>query len=195
MRILLALSILAASWFGAAGAQTSEPDYLIRPGDTLDISVLEDPGLNRQVLVRPDGKISLPLAGTLEAEGLTPERLQADISRRLAKDFVTAPTVSVALTSFNRDEDLAQIFIIGAVNSPGRYEVELPIDVLEALALAGGPGVFAARTRIQVRRRGNLGDQILTFNYETIENGLVPSAAIDLADRDVIVVPERGLFE
>lgn len=180
-------------------SETVAQGYLIRIGDTLDISVLEDPGLNRQVLVRPDGRISLPLAGTLDAAGRTPEALQVDVRRRLASNFVEPPTVDVAVTGLStqpvEEAAVATIYVVGEVNNPGSYDVELPIDILQALALSGGPGVFAARKRIQVRRRGSDGETVFLFDYDSVADGTVPSPPISLVAGDVIVVPERGLFE
>jgi polysaccharide export outer membrane protein len=186
--------ILAAA--GVSKAQT----YLLQPGDRIEVSVLEDPGLNRAVLVRPDGRISLPLAGTIVAGGQTPEAVEAAIRRALSRQFVQPPTVTVALVSVADPAAVAAagsatVYVIGEVNQPGALNVTLPIDVLQALALAGGPGTFAARQRIQVRRRGAGGETVLLFDYDMIEDGLVPSAEIALADGDVIVVPERRLFE
>jgi polysaccharide export outer membrane protein len=186
--------ILAAA--GVSKAQT----YLLQPGDRIEVSVLEDPGLNRAVLVRPDGRISLPLAGSIMAGGQTPEAVEAAIRRALSRQFVQPPTVTVALVSVADPAAVAAagsatVYVIGEVNQPGALNVTLPIDVLQALALAGGPGTFAARQRIQVRRRGAGGETVLLFDYDMIEDGLVPSAEIALADGDVIVVPERRLFE
>ena len=107
--------------------------------------------------------------------------------------------MTVSLVGLGDDEQadeiaagsLARIYVIGAVSAPGAYDVELPIDVLQALANAGGPDVFAARDRIQVRRAA----EVLIFDYEQIEDGVVPPNLIEMADGDVLVVPERGLFE
>ena len=176
-------------------------DYSIRIGDRLDVSVIEDPGLNRQVLVRPDGRISLPLAGTLVAAGRTPEALQAAIRQALARDFVSPPTVTVALaalapeTSVVDDATTATIYVVGQVGSPGRFDVPTPIDALQMLAVAGGPSPFAARQRIQIRRRSGGAEQVLLFDYDLVERGLAPGGAVALMDGDVIVVPERRLFE
>lgn len=197
IRAILAFA-LAALWAFGAAAQ----DYRLQPGDTIEVSVLEDPGLNRQVLIRPDGKVSLPLAGTVQAAGLTPEAVQRAVRGRLAGDFVEPPTVTVSLLGLGAEdleeeapEGLASVYVLGQVGAPGRYDVLRPVDILQALALAGGPGVFAARERIQVRRRESGGDVLMLFNYDDVEEGRVPLAPIDLRDGDVIVVPERGLFE
>ena len=179
----------------------SAQDYSIQPGDRLEISVLEDPGLNRTVLVRPDGRFSMPLAGTINAAGSTPEQVQALIRRRLSGAFVTPPEVTVALAQVGDPEafetsDVMSIYILGQVARPGVYEVQAPIDALGALAVAGGTGNFAALSRIQVRRRvPGAGESVFMLDYKSIEDGAVPSTFIELQDGDVIVVPERRLFE
>jgi polysaccharide export outer membrane protein len=188
--------VAALLWATVAAAQ----DYLIRLGDRLDVSVLEDPAIGRQVLVRPDGRITLPLAGTLDAAGRTPEALAVAIRRALARDFVEPPTVTVAVVGLGVEAlpegatGAGTIYVLGQVGAPGRYDVALPIDILQMLAVAGGPGVFAATQRIQVRRRQS-GDQIFLFDYDAVEHGTVPLTPIELRDGDVVVVPERGLFE
>lgn len=191
--VALAASLLMV---GAAAAQS----YLIQPGDRLSISVLEDATLNRQVLVRPDGRISLPLAGSVQAGGRTPEAVEQAIRRALSRDFVQPPTVTVSLESLAEPGradpgSLAKVFVIGQVAQPGRYDLETPIDLLQALAVAGGPGVFAATSRVQVRRRVDGAETVLLYNYDLIEDGMVPSESILLRDGDVVVVPQRGLFE
>lgn len=202
-RFLIALTAILTS-LGAVvpGSNTWAQDYLVQIGDRLSISVLEDPGLNRTVLVRPDGRITLPLAGSLEAAGSTPEALQARIRNSLSSQFVQPPTVTVSVESLGAGANqalqagtAATVYVIGQVARPGNYEVALPMDVLQLLAIAGGPGTFAARDRIQIRRRGAGGETVLLFDYDSIEGGTVPSADIAIADGDVIVVPERRLFE
>lgn len=186
--------------FLALAGTAAGQDYRIQPGDRLDVTVIEDPSLNRQVLVRPDGKISMPLAGTVVAGGRTPEQVAAAIRSGLARDFVQPPSVTVALIELAQpgqvtNETLAQIYLVGQVRAPGRYDVVLPLDALQALALAGGPDVFAAQHRIQIRRRGESGQTVILFDYDLVEDGAVPVEAIDLQDGDVIVIPERGLFD
>ncbi|MEO0621394.1 MAG: polysaccharide biosynthesis/export family protein [Pseudomonadota bacterium] len=193
--------MLGAVMAPQASAQSDEAAeaevYVLVPGDVVEISVLEDSSLNRSVLVRPDGKISLPLAGTLDAEDRTPEELQAAIRDRLAEDFIEPPTVTVSLvnTAAEEDEDLQLIYVIGQVGNPGRFEIEDPVDMLQALAIAGGPSVFAATTRIQLRKRDeNGGETVTLFDYDAVQEGNGTGLLV-VDDGDVVVVPERGLFE
>lgn len=187
-----------------AKAQDVEGPYLLGPGDVVDISVLEDPELNRQVLVRPDGKIALPIAGTLTAGGRSPEELMRVIRGRLAGNFIEPPNVTVSLVSLSsdeeeEDEDLRSVFILGEVNRPGRYDYEQdePMNVLQALTLAGGPGIFAARKRIQIREAVETTDTLRLFDYDAAEDGFLAADTdlATLADGAIIIVPERGLFE
>jgi polysaccharide export outer membrane protein len=197
LRLISFCFALAMAFGGSAAAQSGRADeYRIAIGDRLSISVLEDPGLNQTVLVRPDGRISLPLAGTVDARGRSPEELQAAIRRALARDFIDPPTVTVAVTGLGPEETvLARIYVIGQVASPGALDVELPLDILQALALAGGPSAFAATRRIQVRRTTNGRQSVQLFDYDQIDSGALPYVDFSMADGDVIVVPERGLFE
>jgi polysaccharide export outer membrane protein len=185
----------------AAAPASTASAYTIAPGDRLDISVLEDPTLNRQVLVRPDGKISMPLAGTIDVSGHTPEEVQSIVRARLSKHFVAPPNVTVALSGVGAEAALGEqglpaFYVMGEVNKPGRYafDVEKPVSVLQALSIAGGLGVFAARSRIQVRHSAEGAGSMQLFDYDAIESGDAASAPIMIQDGDVIVVPERGLF-
>ena len=184
-------------------AQETPPPYRLQPGDTILISVLEDPELDREVLILPDGRISLPVAGSLVAAGRTPVELQAAIRARLRSNFVKPPSVTVGVSSLApEDEDdanLNEVFVLGEVASPGRYEydAEKPISVIKALSLAGGLGPFAARGRIQVREAEGQTERMRLFDYDSAEEGLLNTIRdLDpLQDGAVILVPERGLFE
>ncbi len=197
-RRLLAWLIAGLCVAGSAQAQTEDTgDYALAPGDRIDISVLEDPTLNRQALVRPDGKISMPLAGAIAVAGLTPEAAQGLIRRRLAKDFIEPPNVTVSLVAVGEEASLPAFYVLGEVALPGRFtfDEEKPITVLQALSRAGGLGVFAARKRVQVRRYVENIEMLQLFDYDAVESGegLLPPLFIE--DGDVIVVPESGLFE
>jgi len=195
-RSLLFFASLLLALAGVARAQVDGGGvYRIQPGDALSVSVLEDPGLNQSVLVRPDGRISLPLVGALVVEGLSPEQARDLIRDRLARDFVTPPTVNVALQSAVEQTDTVKVYVLGQVGSGGLYEVETPIDLLQLLAIAGGPGPFAATERIQLRSNVDGREEVRFFNYALVEDGATPIERIPVREGDVIVVPERGLFE
>lgn len=196
MAAVWSLMLLAT---GVAQAQTAER-YVLQPGDVVAVSVLEDPLLDRQILIAPDGRIALPLAGTIEAEGLTAEQLQRTIQKRLRKNFVEPPSVTVALVSTpEEEEELREVYVLGEVTRPGRYEYdsEKSITVIQALTLAGGLGPFAATERIQVREVVSSTETLRLFNYEAAQDGLLNTSRdlSALQDGAVIVVPERGLFE
>lgn len=204
---LLVWAVLA--WAAAAAmtqnamAQEAPPPYRLQPGDTILVSVLEDPELDREVLILPDGRISLPVAGSMVAAGRTPVELQSVIRGRLRSNFVKPPSVTVAVSELAPESedaaDLNEVFVLGEVASPGRYEydAEKPISVMKALSLAGGLGPFAARARIQVREAEGQTERMRLFDYDEVEDGLINTVRdLDpLQDGAVIVVPERGLFE
>lgn len=195
----LFLVIVAALISGAVHAQDA---YTFKPGDTLDISVLEDANLNRQVLVRPDGRISIPLVGDVIAAGQTPESLKASIADGLASNFSIAPNVTVALSAVgvpavSYAPATVSVYILGQVNNPGAFEVEPGSSILQVLSIAGGLGTFAAPKRIQVRSTDpkSGAETVRGFNYDAYVNGGVAGATLRLRDGDVIIVPERHLFE
>ncbi len=201
--LVLGLIVIAAN--PAARADEPVEPYLLAPGDRLEVTVLEDPELNRQVLVLPDGKISLPIAGTMTAGGKTPDQVRNTIRARLAGNFIEPPNVTVSVTSLaeelaeEEDDELLSVYILGEVNRPGRYEYdsEEPINVLQALTFAGGPGIFAARHRIQVREMIEETETLRLFDYDAAEDGMLATNRdlATLSDGAIIVVPERGLFE
>lgn len=211
----VAAALLLAGLAGGATAQTSEeaqpevspeevlpedlPRYTLNPGDRVEISVLEDPALNRTVLVLPDGRITLPIAGTIIASGRTPEQVAAEVTRRLASIFVSPPTVTVSATGVSlAGAELAPpqlVYVLGQVRSPGAVPIITPITVIQTLALVGGPGPFAAQSRIQIHREVDGVKTVELFDYESVEKGRSAEMGPILADGDVIIVPERSLFD
>jgi len=191
MRILIFLLCLCGAT-SAAQAQT------LKPGDTLSISVMQDSKLDRNVVIDPSGQIAMPLAGHIRADGLTPQALENVIKNRLRSNYKDESLdVSVALTnSAVPEEDLKpKIFITGEILRPGSYVVRQKTTLMQAIALAGGLGPFAAKRRIMVRRRGGPGEDIFMFDYRAYEAGQDLEGNITLRAGDVIMVPERGLFE
>jgi polysaccharide export outer membrane protein len=164
----------------AAGADTA---YQIGPEDVLDISVWKNPELSRTVPVRPDGKVSLPLVNDIQAAGLTPAALREQVAARLA-DFIPSPEVSVMV----REVHSRKVAVVGAVRTPGRFELKSTMTVLEVIALAQGFTDFASRDRIVVLRTEGGTTKRLPFNYRRIAEGATQENFVVLPG-DIIVVP------
>ena len=178
----------------AALAQSAS--YRIQPGDQLQITVLEDETLNRELLVTPDGQISVPLAGTVRVSGQTVDAVEKTIADRLASNFAVRPNVFVALSSVDETAGQYTVYVLGQVNSPGPIQIEQGTTLLQALALAGGPARFAANKRIQLRRTDATGqERLYLFNFNAVERGSAITSMITLREGDVLIVPERRLFE
>lgn len=178
----------------------AQDGYRLRPGDVLRIEVVEDAGLNRNVLIAPDGRISVPLAGTVQASGRTIDTVQGELVQRLSASFATPPTVFVALdrladrrpsTGGASAAPTIDIFVIGEAAKTGRIEIKPGSTLLQAFAQMGGFSKFAAKKRIQLRRGGTT----YTYDYTAIENGTSTAGDTVLTTGDVIVVPQRRLFE
>lgn len=182
------------------GVAASAQEYRLRSGDVVQIEVLEDATLNRSAIVLPDGRISLPLAGSVRVAGRTISEVQSELSSRLAAGFATPPTVFVSVGSLADRTPAAprviDIFVLGAANAPGRIEVSPGTTLLQAIAQAGGLSPFAAKKRIQLRRVDKSGNEkVYRLNFDAIENGEASGGTTRLVDGDVIVIPQRKLFE
>lgn len=192
--LLIALAI--------AGSAHAQAEFRLGSGDQLRIEILEDPSLNREVLVLPDGSFSFPLAGAVTAGGRTTTEVEAALAAALAPNFATSPSVSVsvarlgerAATGGRRQID---VYLMGEVEGGGLLQVDRGTTVLQALALSGGFTRFAATKRIQLRRTDpRTGAQsVFSIDYRAIEQGVSDIGNSVLADGDVIIVPERRLFE
>ena len=190
--LLAVLAVLLA----APMAIAQSAGYRIQPGDQLAITVLEDDTLNRQLLVLPDGTISVPLAGTIRAGGRSVESVEGVIADQLASNFAVRPSVFVSVVSVDETYGTFPIFVMGQVATPGAVEVEPGTTMLQAIALAGGLDRFAATKRIQLRRSDSTGqERLYLFNFKAVERGGAIQSMITLREGDVIIVPERRLFE
>ena len=187
MRVLLGLLLACAFSTAAAGQE-------LQVGDVIEVTVYQDPKLNRQVVVGPTGMISFPLAGHIQAGGTTPRALESALRSRLRGKYATDLDITVSLVT--RDEgQKPRIFVTGEVNRPGSHVVQPGVTVLQAIALSGGLGPFAAKQRIQILRRVAGEETVHVFNYRAFESGQDVKGNIELHAGDVIIVPERGLFE
>ena len=186
---ILALVLCVAWTFGAAVSHAAD-SYTLNPGDILDIAVWKEEGMERQVVVLPDGQISFPLAGHIKAAGMTPKQLQAVLHKRL-KNYFADPSITVSVVQVSGNK----IFVIGQVNSPGEFLANRPVDVMQALSLAGGLTTFAAQDEIRVLRRGANGkQQALRFNYSDVSKGQNLDSNVVLKSGDIVVVPTSGIF-
>lgn len=188
--------------FLAVTPSLAEDGYKLRPGDILRIEVVEDAGLSRPALIAPDGRVTLPLAGSVQAAGRTIEAVQSDLISRLTPSFAAPPTVFVSIDRLadrtgggggggTRGGPTIDIYVLGEAGKTGRVDIKPGTTVLQGLAQIGGFTKFAAKKRVQVRR----GSQVYNINYVAIENGTSNAGDMVLAAGDVIIVPQRKLFE
>jgi polysaccharide export outer membrane protein len=168
-------------------AQDSSPvgDYLVGPGDILNISVWKDESLTRQCVVLPDGKIAFPLIGQVAASGRTVADISKELEQKLAR-FVPGVDLSVGVHQVNS----LIVYVIGRVNSPGRFVLNTDVNVLQALSMAGGLNPFAKRGDIKIFREvEGGGTKVYTFDYDAVSSGDNIRGNIRLKRGDVIVVP------
>lgn len=203
--LFLGLALILVDWQRAVGqsandaavstdrtaqseSSTSRPHddkFVIGNDDVLAISVWNEPNLTRSIPVRSDGKISLPLAGEMQATGKTPVQLEHDISEKL-KGFITAPEVNVTVEKVNS----RKFNILGEVGKPGSYPLTASTTIVDAIALAGGLRDFAKKTGIYVLRKGADGhENHLRFNYKDYIKGKNSIQNIKLEPEDTVIVP------
>jgi len=168
----------------AAKPATDDPNYIIGPEDELIVNVWRESDISRSVPVRPDGKISLPLLNDVQASGLTPMQLGAEITTRLKK-FIAEPQVTIIVSRVNSQ----RIYIVGEVGHAGAFTLVPNMTVLEALSSAGGCSVFAKQTKIYILRVENGHESRLHFNYKEVLSGERMEQNILLKPGDTIVVP------
>jgi polysaccharide export outer membrane protein len=161
-----------------------EQQYVIGAEDVLMISVWKDEHLTREAVVRPDGLVSFPLVGDIQAAGRTVEELRADLVQRLTK-FIPTPQVSVTVSKVLS----YRIYVLGRVNKPGEFMVGHATDILQALSMAGGLTPFAAENDIRVIRRVNGEQQVFPFRYGEAKKGKDLGRNILLQRGDVVMVP------
>jgi polysaccharide export outer membrane protein len=158
--------------------------YRVGPEDLLEISVWREDALKKEVLVRPDGGVSYPLIGEVQAAGKTVLEIREEISKRLER-FIPDPAVSVAILKVGSQ----RIYVIGKVNKPGEYPIGRYVDVLQALSMAGGLTPFADSNDIRVMRREGDRQTVLPFEYGRVVRGQKLEQNIQLRGGDVVVVP------
>jgi polysaccharide export outer membrane protein len=190
---MLTIFVGAIIWPGAASASdapassTVGPDYLIGPGDTLQVFVWRNPDLTVTVPVRPDGKISTPLVEDMPAVGKTPSGLARDIETALSQ-YVKSPQVNVIVTI--PISVFSQVKVIGQVTKPQALPYREGMTVLDALLAVGGVGQFAAGNRAHIARTVNGKEQDIKVRLDALVNSGDMKENIPLQPGDVLIVPE-----
>jgi polysaccharide export outer membrane protein len=188
IRLSTILLVLALT-FAPDAAPAAENGYALNPGDVLEVSVWKEEGMERDVLVLPDGRISFPLAGHIQAAGRSAEQVVKILAQRL-KRYFPDPVITVTVKSVGG----YSIFVIGQVRQSGQFFVNQRTDVMQALSLAGGFTEFADEDDIKILRREGGKQSILPFDYSDVEKGRELESNILLRSGDVVVVPTEGLF-
>ena len=169
---------------GAKPAGQNLPSYRLQPGDVMTVSVWKETELQSEVLVRPDGGFSFPLAGDVDAVGKTVDEIRGILVERL-KRYIPNPVVTVAVKVIGGN----RIYVVGRVNKAGDFPLSSPLDVMQAIALAGGTTPFAAINDIVILRRQNGEQQALHFHYSDVARGRELSQNVLLQGGDTVVVP------
>lgn len=165
-------------------AVSAGTDYVIGAGDVLGIEVWKDPELTRTVVVLPDGTFSFPLIGKIVAAGRTLAQLKEEIEGRIVR-YVPDTVLTVEVKQSNS----MFIYVLGRVNSPGRFPVPSHVDVLQGLAMAGGLNPFASQNQIRIFRREGGAMKQYPFAYGKVTAGERLEQNIELRRGDVIFVP------
>jgi polysaccharide export outer membrane protein len=169
-----------------AAKPAAAPQYTLGAGDVVAVDVWHEPEVSRTLPIRPDGRISLPLAGEILAKGRTTLELQDEIADKLKK-YIDHPAVTVML----QQAESRRYNILGMVNHPGSVVLTQPTTILDAIAQAGGLRDFAHGNKIYlIRKRASDGVEIrFNFNYDKVSRGLAPQQNIQVQPDDIIVVP------
>lgn len=166
-----------------AGEAVGDPHFRIGVEDVLQIAIWRDPDLSREVPVRPDGKISLPLVQDLTAAGKTPAELAQEIQRRL-KEFLSNPSVTVIVKEVNS----LKIYLLGEVVRPGPVVMRSKLRLLQAIALAGGLTPYGGKNDILIYRAGRESGKPIEVSYKDVISGKRPADNLVLEAGDTIVV-------
>jgi polysaccharide export outer membrane protein len=177
---------MSALLVGGATAEDANlaTGYKLQPGDLLTVAVWKETELQSEVLIRPDGGLSFALAGDMPAAGLTTDQLRDELQTRVRK-LVPDAVVTVSVKSPNGN----RIFVIGKVNHPGDFPLLRPVDVLQAISMAGGVTPFASTNKIRVLHREGQQQKSVRFRYDDVAKGHNLAQNIMLQSGDTVIVP------
>lgn len=165
-------------------AADTPADYVIGPEDVLGVVFWREADISGDVTVRPDGRITLPVIGEMQAAGLRPSELQTRILSAAAK-YLTDANVAVVVRTINS----RRVFVTGRVTTPGGHLLKGPLNVMQAIALAGGLTEYADAKNIAVLRKSSTGTERFKFNYKDVAKGKNLEQNIALLPGDTVVVP------
>jgi polysaccharide export outer membrane protein len=189
------LVLAVGALHGCTSADLQEREYelptefLLGPEDVLEIAVWKNQDLTKTVVIRPDGLVSIPIVGDIQAAGLSANQLAQRLAERF-RQFVQNPAVSVNVKELNS----YSVFVTGEVVKPGKYQLKSYVTVLQAISMAGGMTEYAKKNKIQVVRFRPNGDHKLVeshipIRYEKLMNGMSESGNLILLSGDTVVVP------
>ena len=179
-----AIAETAAATTDASKLKPVSASYKIGPGDVLSISVWKEEGMQLEVLVRPDGEITFPLAGEIQAGGLSTKDLSDELAKKLQR-YIPHPSVTVSVLQSVSNK----VYVIGKVNRPGEFTATGYMDVLQALTMAGGLTPYADSDDIKILRRTKTGNKVMEFDYDDVIDGERLDMNIILKAGDTVVVP------
>ena len=198
-RMVVVMAVLALACVmpgGAYGQQASArsgvtdvgvvppADYLIGVEDVLTLIYWREKDLSAEAVVRPDGRISLPLVNDIQAAGLTPEQLRLNVTKA-AEKFVQDPSVTVVVKQINS----RRVYVTGMISKPGPYPLGGPTTVMQLIAMAGGVNEYADAENITILRNEEGRQSSIRFNYEDIKNRRRLEQNILLKPGDTVVIP------
>ena len=181
MKRYLFILVVASLLSSVSSAQNA---YMLNPGDQVFIEVWNEPDMQRDVIINPDGNLSFPLAGQVKAAGLSAQQLQDSVTEKL-KVYISNPVVTVSVTQMNGNT----VYVIGQVNTPGEFVMTRNMTALQALSLSGGFTTFADTKNIKIIRKSPDGEISLEVNYSRLEGGDRLESNHILKSGDVLIVP------
>jgi polysaccharide export outer membrane protein len=191
LSFLACSSGVSAAAAAADAAKTTESSgsspnnaYQLKPGDVIDVSVWKEADLQKEVLIRPDGSFTFPLAGEVDARGKSVENVRSILAERLQK-YVPTPVVTVAVKAIGGN----RIYVLGKVMRAGDFPLNSTLDVMQAISLAGGTTPYAAVNDIVILRRQNGRQHAFSFHYSDVARGRDLAQNIQLEGGDTVVVP------
>jgi polysaccharide export outer membrane protein len=195
--LLLVISLVGGSTVGAAPTPSSPPtatdlgapdNYVLGPGDQIEINVFGEPDLTRTVTIKPDGVVALPLVGGVSAAGKTAAQLETELTKLYSK-YLRAPSVSVLVRQFQMNH----IYVMGEVSKPGRYDLTDRMTILDALTLAGGSTEKGNLDGLQLVRVENGKSKAIPIKANQMIQGKNDSQNLKLQNGDLVYIPRRGM--